>query len=106
MNSRSFFRWMRPGLNCRTPASTYSGADLPWGQLLGSHEDNLKLYPLVLAEAARVAAPGARAVFITHEIRLMERTLRDFADRWTTQKEVRVFQGGLHPRIYLLARRD
>ncbi|MCY3719597.1 MAG: methyltransferase domain-containing protein [Anaerolineaceae bacterium] len=81
-------------------------ADLPWGQLLGSHENNLTLYPLVLAEAARVAAPGARAVFITHEIRLMERTLREFADRWTTQKEVRVFQGGLHPRIYLLARRD
>ncbi|MDE0610875.1 MAG: methyltransferase domain-containing protein [Anaerolineaceae bacterium] len=81
-------------------------ADLPWGQLLGSHENNLTLYPLVLAEAARVAAPGARAVFITHEIRLMERVLRDCADRWTIQREVRVFQGGLHPRIYLLARRD
>ena len=81
-------------------------ADLPWGQLLGSHEENVQLYPQVLAEAARVATPGARAVFITHEIRLMERVLRDCAASWTLQQEVKVFQGGLHPRIYLLARRN
>ena len=80
-------------------------ADLPWGQLHGSHESNTALYPRVLAEAGRVAAPGARAVFITHEIRLMERTLRDCAALWTLQQEVKVFQGGLHPRIYLLERR-
>ncbi len=51
--------------------------DLPWGGLVGSHEGNLKLYPKVLAEAARIAVPGARAVFITHEIHLMERLLRE-----------------------------
>ena len=80
-------------------------ADLPWGQLLGTHEANATLYPQVLAEAGRVAAPNARAIFITHEIRLMERVLRDCAALWTLQQEVKVFQGGLHPRIYLLARR-
>ncbi|MAS37611.1 MAG: RNA methyltransferase [Anaerolineaceae bacterium] len=79
-------------------------ADLPWGQLVGSHESNLTLYPKALREAARIAAPGARAVFITHEIRLMERVLRDYADLWTVQQEVKVFQGGLHPRIYLLSK--
>lgn len=79
-------------------------ADLPWGQLVGSHEDNVYLYPKVLAEAGRIAAPGARAVFITHEIRLMEAVLRDCADVWALQQEVMVFQGGLHPRIYLLER--
>ncbi|MBZ0297595.1 MAG: methyltransferase domain-containing protein [Anaerolineae bacterium] len=79
-------------------------ADLPWGQLVGSHEANLELYPAVLAEAARVAAPGARAVFITHEITLMEQTLRDLSCQWRSVSELRVFQGGLHPRIYLLER--
>ena len=73
-------------------------ADLPWGQLPGSHETNATLYPQVLAEAGRVAAPQARAIFITHEIRLMERVLRDCAALWTLQQEVKVFQGGLHPR--------
>ena len=79
-------------------------ADLPWGQLVGSHEANLKLYPKVLAEAGRIAAPGARTVFITHEIRLMETVLRDYADTWEVQQEAKVFQGGLHPRIYHLKR--
>lgn len=80
-------------------------ADLPWGQLVGSHEANRTLYPQVLAEAARIAASGARAVFITHEIRLMETVLADMADRWHLHEAVRVFQGGLHPRIYRLERR-
>jgi tRNA (guanine6-N2)-methyltransferase len=79
-------------------------ADLPWGQLVGSHEANVTLYPLALAEAARVAAPGARAVFITHEIRLMEQVLGDLAHVWQVEQSLRVFQGGLHPRIYALRR--
>ena len=79
-------------------------ADLPWGQLVGSHEGNLKLYPQVLAEAGRIAAPGARAVFITHEIRLMDRVLRDCAELWQVKQEVKVFQGGLYPRVYVLRR--
>ena len=35
-------------------------ADLPWGQLIGSHQENEWLYPAVLAEAARVIAQGGR----------------------------------------------
>ncbi|MBZ0301119.1 MAG: methyltransferase domain-containing protein [Anaerolineae bacterium] len=79
--------------------------DLPWGQLVGSHEANARLYPLVLREAARITVPGGRAVLITHEIRLMEQVLRDCAEVWSLRQEVKVFQGGLHPRIYLLDRR-
>jgi 23S rRNA G2445 N2-methylase RlmL len=79
-------------------------ADLPWGQLVGNHEVNQRLYPAVLREAARVAAPGARAVFITHEIRLMEQVLDTCADIWAVTETARVFQGGLHPRIYRLTR--
>ena len=79
-------------------------ADLPWGQLVGSHEVNRTLYPLVLAEAARVTVVGGRAVFITHEIRLIEQVLRDLSHVWQVQHSLRVFQGGLHPRIYLLER--
>lgn len=79
-------------------------ADLPWGQLTGSHDENQRLYPSVLREAARVAAAGARAVFITHEIRLMEQVLGDCADVWSVTQVQRVFQGGLHPRVYRLTR--
>lgn len=79
-------------------------ADLPWGQQVGSHEDNLKLYPAFLQEAARLAKPQARLVVLTHEVRLFEKVLKNYKDVWTIKRSVKVFQGGLHPRIYLLER--
>ena len=80
-------------------------ADLPWGQEFGAHENNAQLYPAVLEEAARVAAPGARLVLLSHEIRLMETILEQFSNRWHLKRTVKVFQGGLHPRLYALERK-
>ena len=79
-------------------------ADLPWGQLSGSHVSNADLYPAALAEFARVAAPGCRLVALTHEVTLFESVLERFADRWHLRTVQMVYQGGLHPRIYLLER--
>lgn len=78
-------------------------ADLPFGHDVGSHEENLILYPQLLKEAARVARPGARAVFITHEIRLMETVLNISTD-WETQDIYPIAINGLNPRIYVLNR--
>jgi 23S rRNA G2445 N2-methylase RlmL len=78
-------------------------ADLPFGQLVGSHAANMALYPRLLSEAARVARAGARAALLTHEIRLMRRLLGDDGD-WEPIQELPVTLGGLHPRIYLLQR--
>jgi tRNA (guanine6-N2)-methyltransferase len=78
-------------------------ADLPFGQLVGSHEDNLELYPRTLAEAARIARTGARFALITHEVRLMERLLAGTI-QWTMERVMKVSLRGLHPRIFLLRR--
>jgi 23S rRNA G2445 N2-methylase RlmL len=78
-------------------------ADLPFGQNTGSHEVNVRLYPHVLREAARIAQPGARFALITHEIRLIDTLLADAAP-WTLITSQRVDLRGLHPRIYLLQR--
>jgi len=80
-------------------------ADLPWGQLVGTHEQNSDLYPRFLQEAARVAMPSAKLVVLTHEITLFERVLQNFSKVWKIEEVVKVFQGGLHPRIYLLRRK-
>ncbi len=80
-------------------------ADLPFGHLVGSHSENLTLYPALLAEAARVTRPGGRAVLISHEVRLMERSLNALPV-WRLQQQVRVDLGGLHPRIFVLRRDD
>jgi len=79
-------------------------ADLPWGQLVGSHEQNSELYPKLLIEAARVASPKARLVLLTHEISLFEKVLQAHTHLWKLQEVVKIFQGGLHPRIYVLQR--
>ena len=78
-------------------------ADLPFGHLVGSHEENLSLYPDLLAEAARVARPGARSVLLSHEVRLMERLLAQQSS-WKLEQMVRVDLGGLFPRIFQLRR--
>lgn len=78
-------------------------ADLPFGHLVGSHEGNLELYPELLREAARLLKPGGRAVFISHEVRLMENLLAD-SPRWKIEQIIKVAQGGLNPRIFVLVR--
>ncbi len=65
---------------------------------------NTALYPQIFAEATRVAAPGARMVLLTHEVRLLEDVARDYAQEWRMEQVLRVRSGGMTPRIYLLRR--
>ena len=82
-------------------------ADLPFGQLVGSHAANEQLYPRVLAEAARLGAPGARFVVITQQVNLWERCL-PAAPSWALEQAIRLElptnTGPLRPRIYVLRR--
>lgn len=79
-------------------------ADLPFGQLVGSHRENQEFYPRVFAEAARVARPGARMVLLTHEVRLLERTAERFARQWRPLELLRVRSGGMTPAVALFRR--
>ena len=79
-------------------------ADLPWGQLVGSHEKNNALYPQFFDEVTRLAAPSARLIVLTHEINLFEHVFKDYKKYWTLHESIQVFQGGLHPRTYVLQR--
>jgi 23S rRNA G2445 N2-methylase RlmL len=75
-------------------------ADLPFGQLIGSHESNRGLYPVVLSEAFRVTRPGGRFAVITHEVKLIEQALRGAG--WQVDPPRMITLRGLHPRIYVL----
>jgi tRNA (guanine6-N2)-methyltransferase len=79
-------------------------ADLPFGHLVGSHDENVALYPQLMDEAARVARPGTRCVLITAEVRLMERVLAQMRASWQNQQTFRVNLGGLRPAIFVLRR--
>lgn len=75
-------------------------ADLPFGQLVGSHEKNLKLYPEILKEAVRISTYDATFIVITHEIKLMENAVRYSA--WEIQSTRQINLNGLHPCIFIL----
>jgi len=75
-------------------------ADLPFGQLVGSHQENVHLYPIWLRKMGRVLAPNGRMVIITHEIKLMQSILSDIKPLNLVAK-YQIIQRGLHPCIYV-----
>jgi precorrin-6B methylase 2 len=79
-------------------------ADLPFGQLVGSHDENIELYPRVLKEASRLLKQGGRMVLISHEVRLLDSLLED-SEQWKIEQNLRVTVGGMHPRIWVLSRK-
>jgi ubiquinone/menaquinone biosynthesis C-methylase UbiE len=85
-------------------------ADLPFGMLVGSARENERLYPAILAEAARVAAPGASLVVITAARRAIESALAGLATRWARRRVIPIklsYQSGyLRPAIFWFTRRD
>lgn len=85
------------------PAGTFDVllADLPFGQLVGSHRENVMLYPAVLAEAGRAATRSARFALITHEKRLIGEVMRA-QSIWSVVRTVSINLNGLHPEILQL----
>jgi tRNA (guanine6-N2)-methyltransferase len=79
-------------------------ADLPDASQVSEQRPNVELVPALLDEAARLAAPGARFVALTHDLRLFDDGLRGADRRWQPERTVRVFQGGQRPMIYVLKR--
>ena len=79
-------------------------ADLPFGNRIGSHEDNLQLYPELLREAARLATERAIFVLLTHEVNLLRRCTRQAG--WDTLYEKTIVLSGLHPRLFVLGRKS
>lgn len=75
-------------------------ADLPWGHLVGSIDQNEAVYPQLFGEAARIGTPDATMVLLSHNIGLMEQMIERYSNLWRLEAEQRVSQGGLNPRIY------
>ena len=76
-------------------------ADLPYGDKIRSATPAEELYRGLLAEAARVARPGARLVVITEDIARFARAVAG-APSWSVRRRARVFQSGHRPEIFLL----
>ena len=88
----------------RTPLVTCRAdrlyADLPFGHHIGSHEANMRLYPAILTEAARLASPDAAFIVLSHEVKLLRRCLLE--SPWAAIRESKINLRGLHPRLFVL----
>jgi tRNA (guanine6-N2)-methyltransferase len=96
--------WDATRLPFRSPVFDVFVADLPFGQLVGSHRENEQLYPAFFGETARVAVPGARMVLLTHEVRLLEHVAAQHAAQWAHRATLPVRSGGMTPRIFAFER--
>ncbi len=75
-------------------------ADAPWGDAVGDHAANEALYRALLAAARRHLAPGGRFALLSHEVRLVERLLREGG--WRPVEARRVEHGGHRPLLLVL----
>lgn len=90
------------------PAASFDAlaADLPWGNLVGSVEENEALYPALLREAGRVARPGAKMAVVSGALTQLEKAVGQVRELWTVRESRRVLQGGLTPRLLILERKE
>jgi len=101
-------RWDAGHLPLRRASVNVLCADLPYGMLMGSRRENALLYPALLAEATRVAVPGASMVLITQAVSLLDQALDQYRTHWNTERRFPVqipFKSGkLMPQVVLLRR--
>ncbi|MFN5367600.1 MAG: methyltransferase domain-containing protein [Roseiflexaceae bacterium] len=76
-------------------------ADLPFGQLVGTHTINQVLYPALMREAQRIMSARGRMVLISHEIRLLEQSLAQ-CPGLQVRERMQVHVGGMAPLIVLV----
>lgn len=77
--------------------------DAPWGDAVGAHVANRRLYPQLLDAAAEAARPGARLCLLSHEVKLSRAVVAQHP-AWKVTRELQVAHGGHNPLLLLLVR--
>lgn len=73
----SVLNWDARALPLRSGVVDAVVCDMPYGLRCGNARKNARMYGAILAEVARVLAPGARAWLLTTETKLVRRCLAD-----------------------------
>ena len=77
--------------------------NLPFGKRVGSHDDNVELYPRVLRELTRVLTRQGRAVLLTEDKALFRQAVQRTPNLHIV-RELVLESGGAHPSAFVLAR--
>jgi SAM-dependent methyltransferase len=101
-----FVRWDAARLPLRAGCVDVAVVDLPFGVSCGNAGLNRRLYPLALAELARVLRPGGRLVLMTLGRKLLQAALaaQAAAAHWAAMEAHEVNVGGLCCAVLVLVR--
>jgi 23S rRNA G2445 N2-methylase RlmL len=81
--------------------------DMPFGKKSGSRQLNWTLYPKALTEMARVCPPQTgRVVLLTHDKKVMKKTLHQTSQWWKMKQTLWINMGGLQAGVYVLTRTE
>ena len=80
-------------------------SNLPFGNRVGSHEDNTRLYDRFVRRLRSLLAPGGVAVLYTMEYKLLK-TCLDRTGGLVLRERKRTEAGGLLPWIFVVDRDD
>jgi 23S rRNA G2445 N2-methylase RlmL len=95
--------WDARALAVRSGSLDVIVSNLPFGERVGSHQENPALYRRFLLEVGRTLRPGGRAVFLSSEKDLMRQLIHD-DPALHMERQVLVGVLGRAARIYVLRR--
>lgn len=95
------YLWDARQLPVRSDSLDAVVCNLPFGEKIGSHADNVTLYDRFFGQLCRVLVPGGRAVLLTSEKELMRQVQRTHS-QLVREQEILIGVLGQAARIYVL----
>jgi 23S rRNA G2445 N2-methylase RlmL len=95
--------WDACALPVRSGSLDVVVSNLPFGEQIGSHDDNILLYRRFFRQLVRMLCPGGRAVLLSSEKELMRELIHSH-EQLSREREVLVGVLGQAARIYVLHR--
>ncbi|KAG2373824.1 hypothetical protein C9374_011709 [Naegleria lovaniensis] len=81
-------------------------SNLPFGKQIGSHSLNKEIYPPMFIQVCRVLRPNGRAVLLTTEKHLMQKSMSENKVFISLNKRVTINQGGSEVFVYIIDRKN
>ena len=103
-NKRILQHWDACAWPVRSGSLDVVVSNLPFGEQIGSHDDNILLYQGFFRQLVRVLCPDGRAVLLTSEKELMRELIHSHA-RLSREHEILVGVLGQAARIYVLRKK-
>ena len=95
------YQWDATDLPLKKDSVTKVVVNMPYGRRVGSHQSNLKLYPLFLKKLDKIVSKGGKIVILTQEKKLLNHLVKKMK-KFLIERKITVNVGELEPDIFVL----